>query len=161
AQAHDPHSLLNWVRRMLSVRRRHKAFGRGTLRFLQPQNRKVLAYLREHDGETILCVVNVSRSAQAVELDRSEFCTRTPVEMLGGAAFPSIGSSHYLLTLPPYAFYWFLLSQSAEPPAWSTPASGPPPEYRTFVLRKGLIEITEAAALTTLEGEVLPKYVTQ
>ena len=161
AQARDPHSLLNWVRRMLSVRSRHQAFGRGTLRFLQPQNRKVLTYLREYEGETILCVVNVSRSAQAVELDLSEFCGRTPVEMLGGAAFPSIGTSHYLLTLPPYAFYWFLLSQSAEPPAWSTPASGPPSEYRTFVLRKGLIEISEAAPLTTLESEVLPKYVMQ
>jgi len=161
AQLRDPHSLLNWLRRMLSVRGRHKAFGRGGLRFLHPQNRKVLAYFREHEGETILCVVNVSRSAQAVELDLSEFAGRTPIEMLGGAAFPAIGPANYLLTLPPYAFYWFLLSRSSEPPGGSTAISGAPPEYRTFVLRNGLSEVTEGAALTALESEVLPKYVAQ
>src|SRR5690348_2644219 len=104
AQWRDPHSLLNWLRRMLVERSRHRAFGRGSIRFLTPQNRKVLAYLREHEGETILCVVNVSRAAQAVELDLHDFAGRTPVELLGGAAFPSIGQLTYLLTLPPYGF---------------------------------------------------------
>src|SRR4051794_11266483 len=85
AQWRDPHSLLNWLRRMLVERRKHHAFGRGTIRFLQPQNRKVLAYLREHEGETILCVANVARSAQAVELDLSQFSGRVPVELSGGA----------------------------------------------------------------------------
>src|SRR5437588_599573 len=79
AQWRNPHSLLHWTKRMLSVRSRHKAFGRGSLRFLRPRNRKVLAYFREHDGETILCVVNVSRAAQAVELDLAEFAGRIPV----------------------------------------------------------------------------------
>ena len=69
AQAGDSYSLLNWMRRMLTVRKRHKAFGRGTLRFLYPGNRKVLAYLREYVGEAILCVCNLSRVIQAVELD--------------------------------------------------------------------------------------------
>ena len=73
AQSRDPHSLLNWTRRILAVRRQHLAFGRGSLCFLYPKNRKVLAYLREHKGETILCVANVARSPQAVELDLSEF----------------------------------------------------------------------------------------
>ena len=71
AQSRDPHSLLNWMRRMLAVRRQHRAFGRGTLRFLYPKNRKILAYLREYEDETILCVANLARSPQAVELDLS------------------------------------------------------------------------------------------
>jgi maltose alpha-D-glucosyltransferase/alpha-amylase len=161
AQWRDQHSLLNWLRRMLAVRSRHKAFGRGSLRFLRPQNRKVLAYLREYDGETILCVVNVSRSAQAVELELGEFGGRTPVEMLGGVAFPSIGSLSYLLTLPPFGFFWFLLSASAEAPVWSTATSSSTVEHHTFVLRDGLREITEGPAREVLERDILPKYIAQ
>jgi maltose alpha-D-glucosyltransferase/alpha-amylase len=110
AQWRDPHSLLNWLRRMLVERRKHRAFGRGAIRFLQPQNRKILAYLREHDGETILCIANVARTAQAVELDLSQFAGRVPVELSGGAVFPMIGQLSYLLTLPPFGFYWFNLA---------------------------------------------------
>src|SRR5690349_14805697 len=112
AQAEDPHSMLNWTRRMLQIRKRHQAFGRGTLRLLYPTNRRILAYVREftaEDGKTqrILCVANVSRSAQAVELDLAVHAGSVPVEMVGGSAFPPIGQLPYLLTLPPYAFYWF------------------------------------------------------
>ncbi len=124
AQWRNAHSLLHWMKRMLAVRGRHKVFGRGGLRFLRPHNRKVLAYLREHEGETILCVVNLSRAAQAVELDLAEFAGRIPVELLGGSAFPPIGQLSYLLTLPPYGFYWFALSASAEPPPWTTGSGG-------------------------------------
>ena len=81
------------------------------MRFLYPENRKVLAYLREHEGETILCVANLSRTPQAVELDLSEFAGRVPVELTGGSLFPPIGELTYLLTLPPYGFYWFLLAE--------------------------------------------------
>ena len=103
AQAGDQYSLLNWTRRMLTVRKRHKAFGRGTLRFLYPGNRKVLAYLREYEDETILCVCNVSRVIQAVELDLSASAGRIPVDLTGGSTFPPIGQLPYLLTLPPFA----------------------------------------------------------
>jgi maltose alpha-D-glucosyltransferase/alpha-amylase len=161
AQWRDQHSLLNWLRRMLAVRSRHKAFGRGSLRFLRPQNRKVLAYLREYDGETILCVFNLSRSAQAVELELAEFAGRTPVEMLGGVAFPAIGNLSYLLTLPPYGFFWFLLSSSTEPPAWSTASPSALVEHHTFVLRDGLHEITEGQSREVLERDILPKYIAQ
>ena len=109
AQARDPHSLLNWMRRMLAVRRRHPAFGRGTLTFLYPKNRKILAYLREFEDETLLCVANVAHSPQAVELDLSTFVGRVPVELNAGTPFPPIGELTYLLTLPPYGFYWFAL----------------------------------------------------
>ena len=76
AQQRDPSSLLNWTRRMIQVRKTHAAFGRGTLSFLYPRNRKILAFLREHEGQTLLCVFNLARSAQAVELDLRELCRR-------------------------------------------------------------------------------------
>jgi len=159
AQWRDPHSLLNWFRRMLVVRRQHKAFGRGTIRFLHPQNRKVLPYLRQYENETILCVANVSRTAQAVELDLSEFSGRTPIELSGNSAFPMIGQLTYLLTLPPYGFYWFLLSTEAQQPGWSTSTSGPIVEYHTFVLRQNIEEVAREPAFSILKREVLPAYI--
>ena len=161
AQWRDPHSLLNWLRRMLVERRKHQAFGRGTIRFLQPQNRKILAYLREHDGETILCIANVARTAQAVELDLSQFAGRVPVELSGGAVFPMIGQLSYLLTLPPFGFYWFNLAADVAPPAWSSATMGPAIEQHTFVLRHSLSEVVENGSRTILQREVLPAYVRQ
>jgi maltose alpha-D-glucosyltransferase / alpha-amylase len=163
AQARDPHSLLSWMRRMLSIRRQQKAFGRGALRLLYPANRRVLAYLREYgeeggEHETIMCVANLSRSAQAVELDLNAFAGRVPVEMLGGAAFPPIGQLPYLLTLPPYGFYWFLLATAAQMPAWHTQQQEPLPEYHTFILRGSLDELTSGTPRALLEREILPAW---
>ncbi|HLM52645.1 MAG TPA: maltose alpha-D-glucosyltransferase, partial [Pseudoxanthomonas sp.] len=90
AQQRDLHSLLNWTRRMLEVRNRYHAFGRGSLTFLYPRNRKILAYLRELEGELLLCVANLSRTLQAVELDLTMFDGRVPVEIVGGTSFPPI-----------------------------------------------------------------------
>src|SRR3989440_5924925 len=125
AQTRSPSSLLNWVKRLIAARRSRRAFGRGTLRFLFPSNRKVIAYLRALDDEIILCVANLSRSPQAVELDLSEFRGRQPVELLGRRAFPLVGELHYLLTLQPYSFFWFDLLPAQE-------SAGPqtaPPEF--------------------------------
>ena len=158
AQARDPHSLLNWTRRILSVRKEHKAFGRGTLRFLYPKNRKAFAYLREHEGEIILCVANLSRSAQAFELDLSEFAGRHPVEMLGNSIFPAIGQLTYLMTLPPYGFYWFMLADDAQAPSWHTQAPEPMPDYHTFVLRGGADEMITPQYRSEFEGSILPPY---
>ncbi|TSA11251.1 MAG: maltose alpha-D-glucosyltransferase [Betaproteobacteria bacterium] len=118
AQTRDPSSLLNWMRRMLAVRKGSKAFGRGRLSFLSPGNRKILAYLREFGDETILCVANLGRSAQPVELDLSRFRGRVPVEMMGRTAFPPIGELPYLLTLPACGFYWFRLAADVDVPSW-------------------------------------------
>jgi maltose alpha-D-glucosyltransferase/alpha-amylase len=118
AQNRDRSSLLNWMRRMLQVRKSSRAFGRGSLRLIRPGNRKVLAYLREFEGDTILCVVNLSRSAQPVELDLAAHKGLVPVELLGQTTFPPIGDLPYLLTLPGYGFYWFKLSVEAEAPSW-------------------------------------------
>ena len=157
AQTRDAHSLLHWMRRTLAIRRMHATFGRGTLRFLYPRNRKVLAYLRELDGEVILCVANVSRAPQAVELDLSEFAGRVPVELNGGSLFPPVGQLTYLLTLPPYGFYWFILATETEAPSWHTPAPEPLPDYVTVVLRNRLDQALEAAA-PMLDRETLPSY---
>jgi maltose alpha-D-glucosyltransferase/alpha-amylase len=158
AQSRDPHSLLHWMRRMLAVRRAHPAFGRGVLRFLYPKNRKILAYLREYEGETILCVANVSRTPQAVELDLSEFAGRVPIELNGGTLFPPVGTLTYLLTLPPFGFYWFVLAKESESPSWHTPAPEPMPDYVTVVLREGLAAALRQSASALLESDVLPAY---
>ena len=118
AQSRDPASLLHWMKRLLAVRRASRAFGRGRLAFLKPGNRKVLAYLREHEDEAILCVANLGRSAQPVELDLRHYRGRVPIELLGRTAFPPIGDLPYLLTLPAHGFYWFRLATDAEVPTW-------------------------------------------
>ncbi|MBO1073888.1 maltose alpha-D-glucosyltransferase [Roseomonas marmotae] len=158
AQAIDQHSPLNWMRRMLAVRKRHKAFGRGSFGYLYPGNRKILAFLREYEGETILCVCNLSRTAQAVELDLSAFAGRVPVELIGGASFPPIGQLTYLLTLPHYGFYWFLLATEAALPTWHTPAPEPMSELSTLVMRNSLTEVLAPAPRRVLEHDALPQY---
>ncbi|MGK2913465.1 MAG: maltose alpha-D-glucosyltransferase [Porticoccaceae bacterium] len=162
AQSGDSFSLLNWMRRMLAIRSRQQAFGRGTLKLLSPNNRRILAYLREYAGpdgaQTILCVANVSRSAQAVELDLAAFAGQVPVEMVGGSAFPPIGQLPYLLTLPPYGFYWFALAPMAQMPSWHVPAPEPMPDYLTLVFRRDVSEILEPPMRALLEREVLPTY---
>jgi maltose alpha-D-glucosyltransferase/alpha-amylase len=118
AQIRDPSSLLSWTKRMLAVRKISQAFGRGLRSFLKPGNRKILAYLREYGDDAVLCVANLSRSAQPVELNLAAFKGRVPVEMLGRTAFPPIGDLPYLLTISAYGFYWFRLTTDAEAPAW-------------------------------------------
>lgn len=118
AQLRDKSSLLHWTRRMLAVRKTSRAFGRGRRTFLKPGNRKILAYLSEHDDDVILSVFNLSRAAQPVELDLSAFKGRVPVEMLGRTSFPPIGELPYLLTLPSHGFYWFKLTDEAPMPSW-------------------------------------------
>jgi maltose alpha-D-glucosyltransferase/alpha-amylase len=118
AQLRDPSSLLNWTRRMLAVRRQYQAFGRGEIEFVKPANRKILAYVRSYGGDVVLCVANLARTAQAVELDLSRYRGRVPIELMGRAAFPPIGELPYLMTLPGHGFFWLRLAESAEVPAW-------------------------------------------
>ena len=162
-QASDPHSLLNFNRRLLAVRKQQKAFGRGTLKMLSPSNRRILAYIREFTGsdgnsETILCVANVSRAAQAAELDLSPYVDQVPVEMLGGSAFPPIGQLPFLLTLPPYGFYWFLLADREQMPSWHVQPAQPLPEFTTVVLKKRMEELLESPSRDTLQDAILPQY---
>jgi maltose alpha-D-glucosyltransferase/alpha-amylase len=117
-QSREPASLLNWTRRILSVRRAYKAFGRGRLEFLKPGNRKILAYVREYEDEVLLCVANLKRSPQPAELDLGKYRGRVPVELIGRSAFPPIGELPYFLTLPGHGFYWFELASAAMAPSW-------------------------------------------
>lgn len=162
-QAGDPHSLLNWTRRMLAIRKQSKAFGRGSLKMLSPSNRRILAYTREYTGddgkhEIILCVANVSRSAQAAELDLSAFAGMVPVEMLGGNAFPPIGQLNFLLTLAPYGFYWFVLAAENQMPSWHVEPAQSLPDFTTLVLKKRMEELLEAPLRTILEQSALPSW---
>ncbi|WP_407316371.1 maltose alpha-D-glucosyltransferase [Pseudomonas sp. nanlin1] len=162
-QANDPHSLLNWTRRMLAVRRQQKAFGRGTLKMLSPSNRRILAYIREYTGadgktELVLCVANVSRAAQAAELDLAQYAGMVPVEMLGGSAFPPIGQLNFLLTLPPYGFYWFLLAAETQMPSWHVEPAQSMPDFATLVLKERLEELLEDPSRGLLENTALPQY---
>ncbi|WP_397448304.1 maltose alpha-D-glucosyltransferase [Pseudomonas sp. NA-150] len=162
-QHNDPHSLLNWTRRMLGVRRQQKAFGRGTLKMLSPSNRRILAYTREYSGadgktEIILCVANVSSAAQAAELELSAYVGMVPVEMLGGSAFPPIGQLTYLLTLPPYGFYWFLLAAENQMPSWHVEPAQSMPDFPTMVLKKRLEELLDEPLRSTMEDTSLAVY---
>ena len=161
AQQRDPHSLLNWTRRMLAKRQQTHAFGRGSLRFLFPGNRKVLAYLREYDGVVLLCVANLSNASQPAELDLSFMAGRVPVELLGGTAFPTVGETPYLLTLPPYGFYWFELSATAAPPTWSALLPEQMPEYVTLVVRRRAGYQLMEGSRRVLCNEVLPLYLSR
>lgn len=169
AQSRDAHSFLNWMHLMLEIRKQYRAFGRGTFKMLNPSNRKVLAYLREYQppegthgkSETILCLANLSHSAQAVELDISQYDGRVPMEMMGSSLFPPIGELPYLLTLPPYGFFWFLLTEESDVPEWHSRPPEPMPEYVTLVLRRDMNEIMQQPIRGTLENDVLPAYLSK
>jgi maltose alpha-D-glucosyltransferase / alpha-amylase len=115
AQERSPYSLLNWMKRMIALRKQHQVFGRGTIEFLPAKNRKVLVYARRYEDETVLCVANLSRSMQPVELDLSAYRGMHLVEMLGQTAFPRVTDQPYFLSLGAYAFAWFRLQQAPPP----------------------------------------------
>jgi maltose alpha-D-glucosyltransferase/alpha-amylase len=122
-QQQNAHSLLWWMKRVIALRRRIKAFGRGSLEFVPSRNPKVLSFLRREKNEEILVVANLSRFSQYVELDLSRWKGMVVTEVLGGTEFPAIGDLPYLLTLGPHGFYWFALTPvrgdalTAAPPA--------------------------------------------
>ena len=116
AQERTPTSLLLWMRRLIKVRQKFQAFGRGTFEALDPNNRRVLVFLRRYKSEVILCVNNLSRFAQFVELDLREFDGLVPLELWGNIAFPRIGQLPYLLTLGPHNFLWFRICSPDQVP---------------------------------------------
>src|SRR5437868_6048754 len=115
AQQGNPHSIYSWTKRLIALRKRHRAFGRGSLELLRPENRKILAYVRRYESEQILCIANLSRFLQAVELDLSKWKGLVPVELFSSNEMPMIGDNPYFLTLGPHAFYWFAMQPRAAP----------------------------------------------
>jgi maltose alpha-D-glucosyltransferase/alpha-amylase len=154
AQLSDQSSLLNWMRNMIALRKLFRVFGRGKLKFLNPTNRKVLAYLRSLDGEQILCVANLSRFAQPVDLDLSDLEGMVPVEMLGYVEFPAISNQPYRLTLAPYGFLWLELHPGVSSTGVREEVMGRP----ELVLSGGWQAVFEGAARNLLENDVLPEY---
>jgi maltose alpha-D-glucosyltransferase/alpha-amylase len=155
AQSRSLSSLLSATKRLISVRKSTLAFGRGTMTFIRPANRAVLAYVRQYQKEVILCVANLSRSAQATELDLSAWKDRVPLEMLGRTNFPAIGELPYMITLAPYGFYWFQLREKEEPKHVATAAV---PEFETLVVPLGSTWMSLARARGVFERDVLPSY---
>ena len=117
AQSRSPSSVLNWIRELINIRRSHPAFGRGSIQFLYPKNSKILAYLRRHEGQTLLCVANLAPASQRVELDLSEFAGQVPNELLNKTPFPEVTERPYPLTISGHGFYWISLG----PPTRSVP----------------------------------------
>jgi len=159
AQLSDQSSLLHWTRNMIALRKLFKVFGRGTQEFLAPENRKVLAYIRQYtreDGsvEIVLCVANLSRFAQPVSLDLSRFAGMIPVEMLGYVPFPPIDKTPYALTLAPYSFLWLELQPAPEAPAPPTVASG---EAELNLITSSWHDLLNGPGVTLLQ-ELLPAY---
>jgi len=114
-QQRNPVSLLNWIKRLIAIRKRFPVLRRGGFEILTPENRKVLSYLRTDANETMLCVANLSRFAQPCELDLHRFAGAVPIELFGNTPFPPIGELPYFLTLGPHSFYWFSLARGTRP----------------------------------------------
>jgi len=109
AQQRSPSSLLHWVKNLIELRRSQKVFGRGTLQFIKPSNRKILAFTRKYQDQVVLCAFNLSRSSQPAELDLSEYEGVRPVDLQYGVEFPKIGKRPYQLSFNEYGFFWFHL----------------------------------------------------
>ena len=155
AQSRSLSSLLSATKRLIAVRKSTLAFGRGTMTFIRPENRSVLCYVRQYRDEAILCVANLSRSAQATELDLSAWKDRIPLEMLGRTRFPAIGELPYMITLGPYGFYWFELQERDK----SEPAvQRAVPEFETLVVPLGATWVSLARERGVFEREVLPGH---
>jgi maltose alpha-D-glucosyltransferase/alpha-amylase len=161
AQSRSPSSLLNWVKRLIAARRSRRALSRGSLHFLYPSNRKVIAYLRQLGDEIILCVANLSRSAQAVELDLSGLQGRHVIELLGRAVFPAIGDAPYLLTLQGYSFFWFELTPEPFEAQTAAILQAAPREFVTLVMTDGWTDLFGRHNLPQLESEVIPAYLSR
>ncbi|HZF35526.1 MAG TPA: maltose alpha-D-glucosyltransferase [Candidatus Angelobacter sp.] len=160
AQSRSPSSLLNWMRRLIAVRQSHQAvFGRGSLTFLYPTNRRILAFLRQYESETMLCVANLSRSAQAFTLDLSAFKGRVPVELLGRSVFPLVGEAGYELSLQGHSFYWFMVQDPHTLIGARPPMPEPAPEYVTLIFSESWQEFLRNRACGILLQDALPAYV--
>ncbi len=161
SQQRDPSSLLQWMKRLIALRKRFKAFGRGTLEFLHPRNRKILAYFREYEDERILIVANLSRYPQPVELDMARFRGQTPFEMFGRVQFPAITEAPYFLSLAPSSCLWFQLDTVTSPTA-GVPQQLPAHEVDAIpkvTLAGGWETLLEGRERAILERAVLPQFV--
>jgi maltose alpha-D-glucosyltransferase/alpha-amylase len=152
-QNHNANSLLWWMRRIINMRKRYKAFGRGTIKFLSPNNSKVLAFVRQYESETILVIANLSRFPEAVELDLHDYRGHTPVEVFSKNKFPNIKDEPYLFTISGHGYYWMELQPQEVPQEQDG--------QQKAVQLGSLKSVLDAKTVKTLESRVLPPYVFQ
>ncbi len=145
-------SPLWWLRREIAIRKRSKAFSRGSIEFINSDNPKILAFVRSFEEETVLVVVNLSRFSQAVALDLSAYAGFTPEEVVSGNEFPAIHEDPYVLTLGFYDYYWFSL-EDGRGRASADDASVP-----EFSVKGSWQQMLERPAVTRFEKSVLPGY---
>ena len=154
SQERSVSSLLNWMRRMIALRARRKALGRGSLEMLHPENRAVLAFVRRHEDAVTLVVANLSRFVQSAALDLSDYAGAVPVEVIGQHALPSIETQPYVLTIGPHGFYWFdLIAQPALEPG-DRALDAPRLELRGTDWRR----VLEGETRIALEQQAVPAY---
>jgi len=155
AQSRSLSSFLSWMKRMISVRKSSQVFGRGSLEIVRPANRAVLAYSRQYGNEVLFCVANLSRSAQSAEIDLSPWKGRVPIELLGRTRFKKIDDEPFVVTLAPYGFFWFLLSDETV-----DDSEGPSlvPEWVTLVLSSDWRSLVDGHSRQLLERDVLPAF---
>ncbi|HXA08879.1 MAG TPA: putative maltokinase, partial [Chthoniobacterales bacterium] len=145
-------SLLWWTRRVIAMRKNFRAFSRGSLEFLFPDNSKVLAFLRRHENETILVVANLSRFSQAAEIDLSRFAGCAPMEVFSRNIFPTIRKARYLLTIGPHGHFWFILqSQGGKRPLKKRVVP-------SLAVEANLQSLLADGQRTRLERFILPEY---
>ncbi|MGH9639034.1 MAG: maltose alpha-D-glucosyltransferase, partial [Bryobacteraceae bacterium] len=158
AQEDNTNSMLNWMKRLIALRKQYKAFGRGTIEFLQPTNPRVLAYFRRYQEETILVIANLSRYPQAVQLDLHNFEGHTPVEMFGRTDFPEIGEGYYPLTMSSNSFFWFTLEPRKVTAEISSPRAETGEAELPLILAASLERMWEPNMRSSIAA-VLPRYV--
>jgi maltose alpha-D-glucosyltransferase/alpha-amylase len=156
-QTQNPSSLLWWMRRVIATRRRFRAFGRGDIEYLLPDNHKVLAFIRKYGEERILVVINLSRFPQVAELDLSEYEGYIPMEVFSGNRFPRIRESAYVFTLGAHDHFWFSLHSETEMEPDSARVWEPP----RMILRKGWREVFDGANKIRMEERILPGFLKQ
>ncbi len=152
----NTNSLLWWMKRVIRMRKRYKAFGRGIIRFLEPANRKILAFVREYKNEKILVVVNLSRFAQAVELDLEEFEGYLPLEVFSRNVFPVIQKPPYVLTLGPHGYFWFELKKSRDKILLDEPI-----DFSILVHVNKWDQLFKNKKRDMLETKIFPSYITK
>jgi maltose alpha-D-glucosyltransferase/alpha-amylase len=165
SQERNSASLLWWMKRSIALRKQHKVFGHGRTTFLSPANRKILAYVRHDETDTILVLANLSNQVQPVELDLTAYEGLMPQEMFGGTEFPAIGTTPYFLSLGPYASYWFIL-QAPEPVImWTEVTPGALEERETalpvLVLSGRWDSLFAPGVRHRLETDLLPTYLSR
>ncbi|HET6337116.1 MAG TPA: maltose alpha-D-glucosyltransferase [Polyangiales bacterium] len=153
AQQNNPNSLLWWTKRLISLRKRFRAFGWGSIEFLAPSNARVLAFIREFNDERILVVANLSRFVQYVELDLAKYKGMIPVELFGRNSFPAVGELPYLLTLGGHSFYWYSLEQQPSHEKTARASLFEPP-----VIECGGLSALCSGSDRVLLEEILPEY---